>query len=120
MPGPLFTFSSYIGTVMFGVMGGIIGMIAIFLPAMLLVVGTLPYFADIRSNRYIASALKGINAGVIGILGAAFINPILKHTIINPLDALFACLLFIMLQYGKVAPWIVVTAGLIIGIIFYR
>lgn len=120
MPGPLFTFSSYIGTVMFGVMGGIIGMIAIFLPAMLLVVGTLPYFADIRSNRYIASALKGINAGVIGILGAAFINPILKHTIINPLDAVFACLLFIMLQYGKVAPWIVVTAGLIIGIIFYR
>ncbi|QCT74082.1 chromate efflux transporter [Macrococcoides canis] len=120
MPGPLFTFSSYIGTVMFGVMGGIIGMIAIFLPAILLVVGTLPYFADIRSNRYIASALKGINAGVIGILGAAFINPILKHTIINPLDALFACLLFIMLQYGKVAPWIVVTAGLIIGIIFYR
>ncbi|QNR07091.1 chromate efflux transporter [Macrococcoides canis] len=120
MPGPLFTFSSYIGTVMFGVMGGIIGMIAIFLPAILLVVGTLPYFADIRSNRYIASALKGINAGVIGILGAAFINPILKHTIINPLDALFACLLFIMLQYGKIAPWIVVTAGLIIGIIFYR
>ena len=120
MPGPLFTFSSYIGTVMFGVMGGIIGMIAIFLPAMLLVVGTLPYFADIRSNRYIASALKGINAGVIGILGAAFINPILKHTIINPLDALFACLLFIMLQYGKVAPWIVVKAGLMIGIIFYR
>ena len=120
MPGPLFTFSSYIGTVMFGVMGGIIGMIAIFLPAMLLVVGTLQYFADIRSNRYIASALKGINAGVIGILGAAFVNPILNHTIINPLDALFACLLFIMLQYGKVAPWIVVTAGLIIGIIFYR
>lgn len=120
MPGPLFTFSSYIGTVMFGAMGGIIGMIAIFLPAMLLVVGTLPYFADIRSNGYIASALKGINAGVIGILGAAFINPIIKHTIINPLDALFACLLFIMLQYGKVAPWIVVTAGLIIGIIFYR
>ncbi|MCO4097540.1 chromate efflux transporter [Macrococcoides canis] len=120
MPGPLFTFSSYIGTVMSGVMGGIIGMIAIFLPAMLLVVGTLPYFADIRSNRYIASALKGINAGVIGILGAAFINPILKHTIINPLDALFACLLFIMLQYGKIAPWLVVTAGLIIGIIFYR
>lgn len=120
MPGPLFTFSSYIGTVIFGVMGGIVGMIAIFLPALLLVIGSLTYFADIRSNRYIASALKGINAGVIGILGAAFIDPILKHTITHPFDALFACLLFIMLQYAKVAPWIVVTAGLIIGIIFYR
>lgn len=69
MPGPLFTFSSYIGTVMFGVMGGIVGMVAIFLPAMLLVIGTLPYFAQIRSNPYIANALKAINAGVIGILG---------------------------------------------------
>ena len=97
-----------------------VGLIAIFLPALMLVIGSLTYFADIRSNRYIASALKGINAGVIGILGAAFIDPILNHTIIHPFDALFTCLLFIMLHYGKVAPWIVVTAGLIIGIIFYR
>lgn len=120
MPGPLFTFSSYIGTVMFGVMGGIVGMVAIFLPAMLLVIGTLPYFAQIRSNPYIANALKAINAGVIGILGAAFMNPIVKHTIIQPVDALFAILLFVMLQYGKVAPWIVVVTGLVVGIIYYR
>ncbi|PKE60927.1 hypothetical protein CW669_06860 [Macrococcoides caseolyticum] len=70
----------------------------------MLVIGSLTYFADIRSNRYIPSALKGINAGVIGILGAAFIDLILKDTITHPFDALFACLLFIMLHYAKVAP----------------
>lgn len=47
-------------------------------------------------------------------------NPIVKHTIIQPVDALFVILLFVMLQYGKVAPWIVVVTGLVVGVIYYR
>lgn len=71
MPGPLFTFGSYIGASLFGVIGGLVAMIAIFLPAFLLVIGTLPFWATLREHRLMKQALKGINAGVLGILGAA-------------------------------------------------
>ncbi|TDM07893.1 chromate efflux transporter [Macrococcus lamae] len=120
VPGPLFTFALYLGTVMKGMAGGLFSMFAIFLPAFLLVLGCLPFWEQLRKNTLIRQALKGINAGVLGILAAAWVNPIMMHTIKSPLDILFAALLFIMLHYFKVAPWIIVVAGTAIGILVYR
>ncbi|TDM02502.1 chromate efflux transporter [Macrococcus carouselicus] len=120
VPGPLFTFASYIGAVISGVGGGLFAMIAIFLPAFLLVTGCLPFWQQLREKREMKQALIGINAGVIGILTAAWIHPIITHTIADVWDILFAVLLFCGLHYFKLAPWMIVAAGLVIGIFFYR
>ncbi len=120
MPGPLFTFGSFVGASLFGVIGGLVAMVAIFLPAFLLVIGTLPFWAVIREHRLMKQALKGINAGVIGILGAAWINPIITHTVTHWKDIVFSLILFILLYFVKLPPWVIVVLGIIIGLIFYR
>ncbi len=120
VPGPLFTFASYLGAVMKGAVGGLFAMIAIFLPAFLLVTGCLPFWEQLRRNTWMRRALKGINAGVLGILAAAWIAPIITHTIKAPVDIVWAVLLFVMLYFFKVAPWIIVVTGIIIGLLVYK
>lgn len=120
VPGPLFTFASYLGAVMKGAVGGLFAMIAIFLPAFLLVTGCLPFWEQLRRNTWMRRALKGINAGVLGILAAAWIAPIITHTIKAPVDIVWAVLLFVMLYFFKVAPWIIVVTGIIIGLLIYK
>jgi chromate transporter len=76
VPGPLFTFAAYIGAVISGWKGGLLAIVAIFLPAFLLILGTLPFWEALRRNPKIKWALMGVNAAVVGILIAAFYNPI--------------------------------------------
>ncbi|NKW98020.1 chromate efflux transporter, partial [Bacillus toyonensis] len=83
VPGPLFTFASYIGAVLNGTMGATIATIAIFLPAFLLIIGVLPFWDSVRRLTYIQGALLGVNAAVVGILLAAFYDPIWTSTIMN-------------------------------------
>ncbi|MCE4957298.1 chromate efflux transporter [Macrococcoides caseolyticum] len=120
MPGPLFTFGSFIGTSFFGIKGGLVAMLAIFLPAFLLVIGTLPYWAKMREHRLMAQALKGINAGVLGILAAAWINPMILHTVNHWMDVVLSTLLFGLLYFLKLPPWVIVVLGIMIGFVFYR
>lgn len=75
VPGPLFTFASYIGAVLNGTLGAILATIAIFLPAFLLVIGVLPFWNSVRKISFIQGALLGVNAAVVGILIAAFTIP---------------------------------------------
>lgn len=72
VPGPLFTFASYIGAVLNGTLGATLATIAIFLPAFLLVIGVLPFWNSVRKISFIQGALLGVNAAVVGILIAAF------------------------------------------------
>lgn len=116
VPGPLFTFASYIGTVMNGWAGGFVATCAIFLPAILLIFGTLPFWGKLRSNSKINGALMGIQAAVVGILIAAFYDPIWISSINRPIDFAFAAILFSMLAYWKIAPWIIVLTGAIGGL----
>ncbi|RHW36189.1 chromate transporter [Lysinibacillus yapensis] len=117
VPGPMFTFASYIGAVMDGWLGGIVAMIAIFLPAFLLVFGTLPFWDIVRKNGKMKGAFMGMNAAVVGILFAALYDPIFTSAILEPVDFVFAVILFGMLSYWKIAPWIVVATGVIGGIL---
>ncbi|MCE5002525.1 chromate efflux transporter [Staphylococcus pseudoxylosus] len=119
VPGPLFTFAAYIGTVMSGVTGGIVATIAIFLPAFLLLVGVLPFWEHVQSNRYAKSMLKAISAGVVGILIAAFYNPIFTSSVNSNIDFAFAATLFVLLAYCKTPSWLIVILGLLLGLIFY-
>lgn len=115
VPGPLFTFAAYLGAVMNGWQGGIIATFAIFLPAFLLILGTLPFWNSLRRNPKIKGALMGVNAAVVGILISAFYNPIWTSSILEPIDFAFAAILFSMLVYWKFPPWIVVLTGAIGG-----
>lgn len=115
VPGPLFTFAAYIGAVMEGWVGGLLATFAIFLPAFLLVLGTLPFWVSINRNSKINGALMGVNAAVVGILISAFYAPIWTSTIISPIDFAFAALLFSMLAYWKLPPWVIVVIGIIGG-----
>ncbi|ANX11013.1 ChrA protein [Fictibacillus arsenicus] len=117
VPGPLFTFAAYLGAVMNGWQGGLLATFAIFLPAFLLILGTLPFWNMLRRNPKIKGALMGVNAAVVGILISAFYNPIWTSTILKPIDFAFAAVLFSMLVYWKLPPWVIVVTGAIGGLL---
>ncbi|OAH61137.1 ChrA protein [Domibacillus aminovorans] len=119
VPGPLFTFAAYIGTVVNGWQGGLLATFAIFLPAFLLIVGTLPFWNGLRHNPKIQGALTGVNAAVVGILLSAFYTPIWTSSIMEPIDFAFAAILFSMLAYWKLPPWIVVVTGAVGGMLIF-
>ncbi|WP_134703305.1 chromate transporter [Ammoniphilus sp. YIM 78166] len=117
VPGPLFTFAAYLGAVMGGWFGATIATIAIFMPAFLLVIGTLPFWDTLRRKPNIQGALVGVNAAVVGILLAALYDPIWTSTILAPIDFVLAAILFILLVFWKTPPWVVVIAGAVGGTI---
>jgi chromate transporter len=115
VPGPLFTFAAYLGAVMGGWKGGLLATVAIFLPAFLLILGTLPFWNSLRRNPKIKGVLMGVNAAVVGILIAAFYHPIWTSSIIAPIDFAFATILFSLLVFWKLPPWMIVVAGALGG-----
>lgn len=115
VPGPLFTFAAYIGAVISGWKGGLVATVAIFLPAFLLILGALPFWNQIRSNHKMKGVLMGVNAAVVGILISAFYQPIWTSAILEPIDFAFAAILFSMLVYFKLPPWIIVVTGALGG-----
>lgn len=115
VPGPLFTFAAYLGTVMKGWQGGLVATVAVFLPAFLLILGALPFWDSLRNNPKIKGAIMGVNAAVIGILISAFYFPIWTSSILAPIDFALAAILFSMLAYWKLPPWIIVLTGAIGG-----
>lgn len=117
VPGPLFTFAAYIGAVIGGWKGGLLATVAIFLPAFLLILGTLPFWDGLRRNSKVKGALMGINAAVVGILIAALYHPIWTSSILSPIDFAFATILFSMLVFWKLPPWVIVLTGAIGGFV---
>jgi chromate transporter len=117
VPGPLFTFAGYLGAMSGGISGAIVATVAIFLPAFLLVAGALPFWNGLRNSPRVQGALIGINAAVVGILLAAFYVPIWTTAVTAPVDFALALLLFILLVFWKLPPWVVVLAGALAGMI---
>lgn len=117
VPGPLFTFGAYLGAMASGVKGAILATVAIFAPAFLLIMGTLPFWNVLRRNPKVQGALAGVNAGVVGILLAAFYNPLWTSAILGPMDFALMAILFVMLVFWKLPPWMIVVAGLVGGML---
>jgi chromate transporter len=118
VPGPLFTFSAFLGAVTSsgpsGVAGAAIALVAIFLPAGLLITGALPFWDALRAAPRVRRALMGVNAGVVGILGAALYTPVFTEGIGSVRALALALAAFLALAIWKSPPWaVVVTAGLI-------
>ncbi len=119
VPGPLFTFSAYLGAVMGpepnGWAGAALCLVAIFLPSFLLVVGALPFWEDLRRTPAAQAALKGVNAAVVGLLLAALYHPVWTAGIFGPTDFALAAAAFLLLFMWKAPPWLVVVLNAIAG-----
>ncbi|HEX2302059.1 MAG TPA: chromate efflux transporter [Gaiella sp.] len=117
MPGPLFTFSAYLGAIREpspnGVAGAAIAVAAIFLPSFLLLGGVLPLWSWIRRHTAVQSALAGVGAAVVGVLAAALWDPVLTTSIDDPLDVGFALVLLGLLRVLPV--WAVVPIAALAG-----
>lgn len=94
-----------------------IALVAIFVPGLLLVYGMLPFWDALRTRQWAQSGLRGANAAVVGILGAALYDPIWTSAVLDPVDFLIALAGFTGLVAWKLSPGIVAiglaTAGLL-------
>ena len=119
VPGPLFTFSAYLGAVMGPAPNGWLGaglcLVAMFLPSFLLVIGPLPFWDDLRRQDWARSALRGVNAAVVGLLLAALYNPVWTAGITNGADFALASAAFLLLFMWKTPPWLVVVLSAVCG-----
>jgi len=113
VPGPLFTFAAYLGAVMNsppnGLAGAAIALVALLLPGMLLVYGMLPFWDAMRTRAAAQAAMRGTNAAVVGILGAALYNPVWTSAVMSPRDFALALAGFLLLTVWKTPPWVVVV-----------
>ena len=113
VPGPLFTFAAYLGAILEGSPNGILGaamsLIAIFLPGFLILLAALPFWNGLRNRPAMQAAMRGANAGVVGLLGAALYNPVWANAILTPYDFTLALAGFLMLTKWKAPPWLVVV-----------
>jgi chromate transporter len=113
VPGPLFTFAAYLGAVMrpapHGLLGALIALIGIFLPGLLLVYGTLPFWDALRTRPMAQAAMRGTNAAVVGILGAALYDPVWTSAVLNPRDFALALVAFVLLTLWRTPPWVIVV-----------
>ncbi|MGP0014274.1 chromate efflux transporter [Pseudomonas sp.] len=122
VPGPLLTFSAFLGASMSvqpsGWAGATLCLIAIFVPSFLLVIGVLPFWEPLRHSVRTRAALAGVNAGVVGLLLAALYNPVWTSAIFKPEDFGLALLALVALMFWKVPPWLVVLGcGLLGGLL---
>ncbi len=112
VPGPLFTFAAFLGTVMSGtptgIAGGLICLLAIFASSFLLVVGAMPFWDALRRIGAVRNALLGVNAAVVGLLLAALYDPVWTSAILSPADFGFALAAFTLLVVWKTPAWLVV------------
>ena len=131
VPGPLFAFAAYLGATIrapwggqglwsgqgpWGELGGaIIALVAIFLPGILLLMGVLPFWSELRTRPQAQAALRGINAAVVGLLGAALYNPVWTSAILKPSDFAMAVAGFVLLVVWKAPPVLVVGLGALAG-----
>lgn len=119
VPGPLFTFAAYLGAMMgpspSGIVGATIALIAVFLPGVLLIYGMLPFWDVLRRNAGAQAAMRGANAAVVGILGAALYSPVWTSAVLNPRDFALALTGFLALTVWNAPPWIVVVGLAALG-----
>jgi chromate transporter len=119
IPGPLFTFSAYLGAVVTpqpnGIDGAALALVGIFLPGILILTGTLPFWDTFRSRIGAQAAMRGVNAAVVGLLGAALYNPVWTSSVHNSVDVGLVVIGFVLLIYWRTPPIAIVVLGAVGG-----
>lgn len=119
VPGPLFTFAAYLGAVAEPTQrlaGATLGLIGIFLPGLLVLIGTLPWWSELRRRTGAQAAMRGVNAAVVGLLGAALYSPVWVSSVNTPADFAIALVGFVLLQVWSAPPLVVVVLSACGGI----
>jgi chromate transporter len=120
IPGPLFSFAAFLGAVVqpspHGLAGAALGLLAIFLPGMLILVGTLPFWDALRARTGARAAMRGINAAVVGLLAAALYSPVWTSSVKNAEDLGVALVGFVLLRVWRTSALWVVILGAAAGI----
>ena len=91
-----------------GVIGASVSLGAIFLPGFLLVAGVLPLWHIFMSRPIAARAIAGVNAAVVGLLGAALYDPVWISAVRGPVDVAIALVGFTLLAAWRVSAILVV------------
>ena len=121
MPGPLFTFAGYLGAALIpspnGMVGAAVALVAIFLPGFLLLVGALSFWDALRVKTGAQALMRGANAAVVGILGAALYDPVFTSAVNSPSAFALALTCFVLLTAWKMPPWMVVAIGACGGVL---
>ena len=121
VPGPLFTFAAYLGAVVrlqpSGLAGAALGLIGIFLPGILILIGMLPFWDAFRIRPGAQAAMRGVNAAVVGLLGAALYNPVWTTSVRTPADFAIALVGFVLLVAWRAPPLLVVIVSALGGIV---
>jgi chromate transporter len=119
VPGPLFTFAAYLGTVVHptphGIAGAALGLFGIFLPGLLILLGALPFWDSFRKRLTAQAAMRGVNAAMVGLLGAALYNPLWTTSVRSPEDFGIALVGFVLLMVWRLPPLLVVIVSAIGG-----
>jgi chromate transporter len=119
MPGPLFSFSAYLGAASSmppgGIAGAIVALVAIFAPGILCLLGTLPFWHALRTKPGPQAIMRGANAAVVGLLGAALYNPVWTSAVSNPADFAIAVTSLILLVVWRAPPLLVVGLTAMVG-----
>jgi chromate transporter len=120
VPGPLFTFAAYLGAVVSGPVNGVtgaaLGLVGIFLPGLLILLAALPFWDQLRKRAGVQAVMRGVNAAVVGILGAALYDPLWTGTVQRPEDFAIALIGFVLLTAWRAPPLVVVAFSALAGI----
>ena len=120
VPGPLFTFAAYLGAVVrpppHGLAGAALGLIGIFLPGALILMGTLPFWDTFRKRVGAQAMMRGVNAAVVGLLGAALYNPVWTSSVKTSGDFAIALVGFVLLTVWRAPPFVVVIISALGGV----
>ena len=115
VPGPLFTFASYLGAADGGIGGALLATVAIFLPSALLLTAGLHFWGRWRHLPALRSAFTAVNAAVVGLLGAAFWDPVLSHGVTGVPSLAIAVLCWLGLAMWKLPPWSIAVGAAVAG-----
>jgi chromate transporter len=112
IPGPLFTFAAYLGAAIrpsaHPLLLGVLALVSIFLPGLLIMIAVLPFWKALREKRQIQASLRGVNASVVGVLIAAFFEPVWTSAVHTRVDFFIALVAFALLTLWKLPSWIIV------------
>jgi chromate transporter len=120
LPGPLFTFAAYLGAAAHetpnGVVGAALGLVAIFLPGLLVLLAALPFWTELRTRPTAQAAMRGANAAVVGLLASALYNPVWTSAVLDPVDFASVLVGFVLLTAFRTPPILLVSLGLAAGV----
>lgn len=123
LPGPLFAFTAFLGSSISvgpgGIGGGVIALIATYVPSLLLILGVMPYWNRLRKLPSAQGMLRGANAVVVGLLAAALVNPIGLHALTDLWRWVFAAVAFVLLKFTKFPVWALVGVGALAGAVLF-